>query len=749
MLWCMRDRLVIFFLLGALISCVAERDGENDRIFADVDTSFAITVGVESPERAGGVRSSFADDVLYRVTDLNLFVYHDGKLLEDCSRYYTDMSALMMSLPYEKNGFNIYMVGNVGKLEAPENEEDISNLSYVVESYDDFRLNGFPLAEKFIGYRKGEHAHFGLKRLVGQYDVRMRTSADDAVYVVKDVRLHNCAKDVYPFGSDTKATMFTGVGSEGVTECGDYLTQEDIDMLNAGETVSLYFLENLQGVLLPGNTDRRNKIPASLDLIEEGIADHCTYVEITADIATSAAKYTDGKYRFYLGQDQYSDFSIKRNTLYDVTLDFTQNMVKEENWRIEVGYPEVVDVLFSKLEAVVGPYANDTIYVYSNTCNITEVMDLYGSGMPDNYYNKITSARQFVTTYRGREAVGFVIESLKPFAGCYPYGEMPVPEVKNGYIRSKETYNGNPLIDKEIQIKHYDKAFPILFKLEKRPGSNAYSIAVRGYNPFRWDVYVSSKYVYDGVSASTAGYRTSGLSESPAYMGTLDSRVSYSNLSRIDFTFRKGAESVYVGDGCAATYGPESEMYPAKFADMPDDGECDFMYYDKSISSWFPLHNDEVEYDGFLPVRIMGNSEVYFRNTFPKTAESAEVGDGMNSRICNKVVPFYFVNACLQCYRTEMTANALVKYPDQRWRGACVYFYGPGRDLFFENRDGLAIDNTHRMGYWITTWTNLLGKVKSRQESQYYSGKLYMTINGASSWMGADASEDGYFMAEY
>ena len=745
----MRDILRMIFLLGALTSCVAERNGDDDRVFADVDTSFAITVGVESPERAGGVRSSFDSGDLTRVRNLNLFVYHDGRLLKDCSRYYTDMSTLMMSLPYEKNGFNIYMTGNMGRLEAPENEVDISSMSYVVESYGDMRSDGFPLAGKFVGYMKGEHAHFALKRLVGQYDISMRTSAENAVYTVKDVRLLNCAKDVYPFGNDTKAVVFTGARSDDETECGDYLTQEDIDRLNAGETVSLYFLENLQGVLLPDNTDRRNKTPASLELIEKGIADHCTYIEMTADIATPAAKYTDGKYRFYLGQDQCSDFSIKRNTLYDVTLDFTQNMVAEEDWRIEVGYPEVVDVLFSKSEAVVGPYANDTIYVYSNSCNITEVMELYGSGMPDNYYNKITAVRQFVTTYKNREAVAFVIESLKPFAGCYPYGEMPVPEVKTGYIRSRETYNGNPLINKEIRVNHYDKAFPVLLKLEKKPGAASYSIAVRGYNPFKWDVHVSSAYVFGDVSASTKSYRTTALSESPTYMGTLDFRVTYDNLSRIDFTFMKGDERVFMGDGCAATYGPGADMYPEKFADMPDDGACSFMYYDRSVGTWFPLQDDVIEYDGFLPVRIVGGSEVYFRNTFPKAAESTEVGDGINSRDCNKMVPFYFVNGCLQCCRTELSANPLVKYPDERWRGSYVYFYGPGRDLFFENKEGRAIDNSHKMAYWITTWKNLLNNVKSHQESQYYSGKFYMTINGASSWMGADTSKKGYFTEEY
>jgi hypothetical protein len=75
--------------------------------------------------------------------------------------------------------------------------------------------------------------------------------------------------------------------------------------------------------------------------------------------------------------------------------------------------------------------------------------------------------------------------------------------------------------------------------------------------------------------------------------------------------------------------------------------------------------------------------------------------------------------------------------------------YGPGRDLFYENRNGKVIDVNHRMGYWITTWKNLLQKIKTEQESQYYEGQLYMTINGSSCWIGGDESQYGYFTDSY
>ena len=733
--------------VGLLCSCAVREEETGHSQIKDVDTSYSITVGVELPEGSGAKRSSFSDDDLNRIADLNIFVYHDGVLLKDCCRYYTDMSSLTLSLPYADDDFNIYMVGNVGMIEAPDDENDIEGLVYVVDSYDDFRFNGFPVAEKFIGYKKGTLAHFGLKRIIGQYNVRMRTSADDARYLVKDVRLLNCAKDVYPFSYDTKASVFARVQNG---EEGDKLTDEDLERLNAGEIVTLYFIENLQGVLLPDNTDRKNKIPSSLDLVGKGIADRCTYIEITADIVTPAARYTDGKYRFYLGQDEFSDFSIKRNTLYDVTLDFTQNMVHEEEWRIEVGEPDVVDVLFSKVEAVVAPYAKDTIYVYSNSCNIDEVLDLRADAMPDNYYNTITTSRRFVTTYNGRRALAFEIGSTAEFKGLYPYGQVPVPTIKTGYINSRETYNGKPLVSREIKVRHYDSAFPLLLKLEKQPGNSSYSIALRGYNPFGWNISVASEYEYDGKTSATGRRTVNQVSESPVYLGNLIQAVAPENLTRIDFSVRLGRDQIFTGDGCTATYGPGADMYPEKFSDMPDDGGCDFTYYDNSIRVWYPLVDAEIVYDGFLPVRIEGTPEnVYFRNNYPSSVIANKLGDGINSRPCDRIVPFYFVNGCLQCYRTEVGAKELVKYPDKRWRGACVYFYGPGRDLFYENRDGLVIDSNHRMGYWITTWKNLVNKVKSHQESQYYSGQLYMTINGSSCWIGGDDSQQGYFTENY
>ena len=112
--------------------------------------------------------------------------------------------------------------------------------------------------------------------------------------------------------------------------------------------------------------------------------------------------------------------------------------------------------------------------------------------------------------------------------------------------------------------------------------------------------------------------------------------------------------------------------------------------------------------------------------------------------------PFYFVNAGLTAFYTMSTFHYKKETDsDKGWNGFNMKMYGPGRDLFFENRTGTALNNVHEMMYWITRWKTVLGKTRTKQQSQSYSGQLYMTINGASAWTGCDTSEYGYFTSSY
>ena len=695
---------------------------------------FPIKIYVDDPMMMSGTRSSFTDYEMGRLTDVNVFVYREGKLLEEYSSYHKDASDVMLSIPAGTEEYDIYMLGNVGKVEAPERQDDISGIRHVVDDYGEFRNSGVPVAGVFADYRRGDMAEFPLKRLVGQFDIRMSASADKADYQVKDIRVMNCARDVYPFSESTAATMFLCPSPyDGETGC-DMLTDDDVRDLNAGEVVTLYFVENLQGELLAGNTDPKVKIPSSLP---SAVAERCTYVEITADVVTPAARYTDCRYRFYPGRNETTDFSIMRNTQYEVFLDFTQNMVHEEEWRIEADEPEVADVVFTKEELNISPYRNDTVFVYLRSGNIRAQFDFFAK-FQEGSASVGVSADCSVVKHNGRPAYMFVVsERLDGVMKKHSYGAGLSPEIAYMSIDSGETYNGIPLLSKLIRINRYDAVYPLLLKLERPSDGAPYCITLRGYNPMRSNISVSADYVYAGQKASVGEVTVSDVSLKPTFLGSLDSSVSPGNLTRIDFTVKVDGVPVEFGDDCRAHYGPGADMYPAKYKDMPDDGTMSIVYTDDEYSI-MPLLDGEAKDVHYVQCGDTKGIETYFDNR----------KSGVNSRPVTEG-KFYFLNGCLESYRVYASKQAMVKYPDKAWRGSAVYHWGPGRDLFPENARGDVIDVTHTMGFWITTWKNLVGKIKSVQESQYYSGQLYMTINNCSCWPGGDVSSSGYFSDTY
>lgn len=813
----MKRFITLLMSVIAVASCAIE---EIETGIGNPDTeSFGITVEVDAPEQVGPkTKSSFTEEQLKRISDLNILIYHEGILQKEYCKYITDLSSIRFSLPGGKDGFNIYLVGNVGEVDAPESESDIEDLQYVVSSYDDFRTKGFPVANAYMNYTKGSPTNLKVKRLVGQYNVRINASAD-AEYTVKDLRMINCALDVYPFATDKKATVF---GKNPSIQSGDILTAEDIQKLNAGETVALFFIENLQGVLLPNNTDRRNKIPS---IVGEA-AKSCTYIEITADIQTASAKYTNGKYRFYLGQDETTDFSIRRNTVYNATLDFTQNMVSEEEWRIEVDEPVFIGMNFDKDVAMVIKGAEDMIYVqgFDNNGDLMDFdVEVVAGGDLFNV-EKVDGLNYRESTSIGR-CYGLKFTSNVEIDGLYPYNAEPT--YKSGRIRvsSKETYNGKPIYVKDIPVRIYHKLFPLLIKIEKQ-GSGAYKLMMKGRNPMELGLDVSVSYNLEGVDFTYTGRGSAVNSVSNVMPGrssvqhnavdlqgkaicTLNSNLTSDNLSRIDFTIKgrhisnnsswdeaypklQSEEAICMGkDHCEATFGPGETLRPQNLHVLPEDDtyyayvgdktaqaleEGDSFHVIKEVNStiknvWLPVYVFEQEMrmdNGTWGTKryywnhsfITGNTKDYYdlsadyyaptRLDVP-TREGGAIG--VNKKDLNifsdeKIkpyinAPFYFVNGGLTCnYVEAKESGKLGNWNNKNTKFFVKYnFYGSGRDLFVENANNPDI---HEMVYSIVAWTNFWGNYKSTHE-KYYKSRTYMTINGCSSWPGADETKDGYY----
>lgn len=190
--------------------------------------------------------------------------------------------------------------------------------------------------------------------------------------------------------------------------------EEEVGELATGK--NFYMFENLQGVNnTTGNTDPMLKTPAGLTVptSEDGKIDYatwfqkwttvpCTYIEVKGHytIFTSEGKVNhvgDGEinYRFFLGENSTSDFNIKRNTHYNVTLAFTDLAGKNElqyEWRVQADlahstfYPKGTLVI----DGAVSPVGSVPFYVLNGTSTSLSISvpDLTNMDMEMYYLSK-------------------------------------------------------------------------------------------------------------------------------------------------------------------------------------------------------------------------------------------------------------------------------------------------------------------------------------------------------------------------
>ena len=755
----MRKMCALSVLLLSVLSCVSALDDAECSPAKPKEDRYPIRVEVELPQSAADSRSSFTEDDLNKITDLNIFIYHEGDLLEGCGGYFTDMSSLMLSLPHGKDGFNIYMFGNVGKMEAPSDESAIAGMSYTADTYDEFRVRGFPVANVFPDYFKGTLALFRLKRLVGQYNITMMPSAVDAAYHVRDVRLLNCALDVYPFGYGTRAERFTESGAFDQAAPGDVLTDEDIERLNAGEEVSLYFVENLQGELLPDNSDRRKKIPSSLEALASGLSDKCTYIEMTVDITTPSAKYTDGKYRFYLGQNETTDFSIRRNTVYDVGLDFTQNMVSEEEWRIEVGAPEIGSLILSKDAADVISGVNDYILISGPRVRVSPDADKetdIGYVLSDELIGG--KEYQKLTFYTDKEINGFY---------SWDTDYRKVASEKTVMLETVEKYNGVPLLSRQVKVYVYDKVFPVMIRMGSNGSGTPYQVEALMNAPVNMELSLSATSSADVGSSTAASYTasTSVMGESSDGFRCCSAVFSslYNNLgtsSEKTVRFRQldvkvsgkqneccSMTDLYMGDGGTAYWGPGSSRFPQKFSNLASDGAVT-TYFTHSCTTAGCVRY-EIK-SGNTPLFIM-SPKGRTCNTVHTTGTSNSLSYDMSMYNSGKYIPLYIANGDLRYSYPVVTRNESAKYLDDSARKSIIYeMYGPGRDVFYPNgvKWGSSSENTpdpvHRFGFTAGLVKQFFGNVHTWQIYQDYECDFYMTVNGCTSWPGASSLSTGF-----
>lgn len=264
-----------------------------------------------------------------KVADINIYAYYDGML--EASVYEKSPQSVSLSLMNGRK-YNLHALSNMGEVDGPVSEDELIAMDYSIEAISDMS-GGLPMSwsqKNFTVSGSSPKASVTLERLVSRIRFSIDKSALDGLSVTA-VQLKQGVLRVTPFISGSKAASTSEVGD------GDYATSSDITSLNSGNTVTFYALENCQGVLLPNNKEASSKVP-------EEIADKsalCTYLEMTASFS---GKYEgvdvssdNVRYRFYLGEDNCTDFNVIRNKDVKINLKVTEDRIFDESWRVSYG----------------------------------------------------------------------------------------------------------------------------------------------------------------------------------------------------------------------------------------------------------------------------------------------------------------------------------------------------------------------------------------------------------------------------
>lgn len=291
-----------------------------------VEISFPINYSIEADP---SVKSIQIDENM--VNDINIFLYNQNGLLVDCG--YTTSDNINLEI-WENEEYRVYAIANIGNITSDRslfNEDGIMNYSHQIADYTLMANSsgGVPMSYRSETFRKlstEDEIEILLKRFVSSVNIKLDTSQMKNIsnFNVKSVTLKNIPC-VMKFFASSKAENISEI-----LPSGDSKSASDLSEISS-TGVSFYTLENMQGTLLSDNIEQSRKtfpqgsIHSSL----------CTYVELIIDYRSNTAYDENLPYRFYLGNNNYSNFDIQRNTKYDILITPRESGINEDSWRID------------------------------------------------------------------------------------------------------------------------------------------------------------------------------------------------------------------------------------------------------------------------------------------------------------------------------------------------------------------------------------------------------------------------------
>ena len=354
-----KSALIIYIsIILSALGCARPDSGSPARDQALHDACFVTEI---AGEEVVTVKSVFSSGIESRMSDMTLASYGpDGKLTD--SRYY-EAGQESMPLVVRSDGMsNVYALVNMGDMSAlfPHMEAEVPDMEYTISSYDEVEAKGFPMSGVLREFDPGQdEGVIKVKRLFAKLCVRITHRGLSGYSPSVPYSYNLCNKSLYVRQANRRILPFSDHGSQAL-ESSDILGQSDFHLnlndrnayqgslgqsgLGPGPgylqdtTVVFYVPENVQGNLLPDNADPYGKVYEAIgDIGGRSYSDVCTYLEFHARRENTQGYSGDVMYRYYLGSDNTSDFSLERNKRYDLTLDFTEDGFFADSWKVSRG----------------------------------------------------------------------------------------------------------------------------------------------------------------------------------------------------------------------------------------------------------------------------------------------------------------------------------------------------------------------------------------------------------------------------
>ena len=320
--------LFVLFMLGTLLamaavcsSCQSEEEGMED---VDMEEGMPATIRVEvqGEEQVNFVTRAVNESV---ISDLHILVYNSaGELIGQ--KYQTGSSTVTINTR-SATGCTIYAVANTGKADlfkgyTIHKESYLKSMVYSLTNWDDLNKGtNLPMtgSMKSVNIKAGANTLSGtlvLTRMVAKVELKIKVKESSGINIT-NLKIYNLPKSSYYVFGTTDAANTTWLNCGGISPS---------STTTAGTI--FYMFENRRGT---------KTISVQKDKTTANAPAHATYVEINGTIGTVTAKWT-----VYLGENNTSDFNIKRNGNY--TYNITLNDVAVTDTRVVVDFTGTEDL---------------------------------------------------------------------------------------------------------------------------------------------------------------------------------------------------------------------------------------------------------------------------------------------------------------------------------------------------------------------------------------------------------------------